>query len=169
MTSSNGNIFRVTGPLCGEFTGPGEFPTQRPVTRSFDVFFDRRLNNRLSKQPWGWWLETLSYSLWRQSNDNKCITKWRSPWPIFCLWLSKVSALSRINYTRDVILTFLWLLPLSAMNKKNWPRREIAFSSENWITMADHHQRLSIYEYFENNSHHKLCQRHHKMFGQIIE
>ena len=37
MTSSNGNIFRVTGPLCGEFTGPGEFPTQRPVTRSFDV------------------------------------------------------------------------------------------------------------------------------------
>ena len=25
-TSSNGNIVRVTGPLCGEFTGPGEFP-----------------------------------------------------------------------------------------------------------------------------------------------
>ena len=42
MTSSNGNIFRVTGHLCGEF--PGEFPTQRPVTRSFDVFFDLRPN-----------------------------------------------------------------------------------------------------------------------------
>ena len=68
MTSSNGNIFRVTGPLCGEFTGPGEFPTQRPVTRSFDVFFDLRLNKRLSKQPWGWWFETLSWSLWRQCN-----------------------------------------------------------------------------------------------------
>ena len=39
MMSSNGNIFRVTGPLCGEFTGPGDFPAQRPVTRSFDVFF----------------------------------------------------------------------------------------------------------------------------------
>ena len=38
LASSNGNIFRVTGPLCGEFTGPGEFPTQRGVTRSFDVF-----------------------------------------------------------------------------------------------------------------------------------
>ena len=49
MTSSNENIFRVTDPLCGEFTGPGEFPTQRPVTRSFDVFFDLRLNKRLSK------------------------------------------------------------------------------------------------------------------------
>ena len=51
MTSSNGNIFRVTGHLCGEFTGSGEFPTQRPVTRSFDVFFDLRLNKRLGKQP----------------------------------------------------------------------------------------------------------------------
>ena len=51
--------------FCGEFTGPGEFPTQRPVTRSFDVFFDLHLNKRLSKQPWGWWFETLSWSLWR--------------------------------------------------------------------------------------------------------
>ena len=68
MTSSNGNIFRVTGPLCGEFTGPGEFPAQRPVTRSFDVFFDLRPNKRLSKQPWGWWFETPSWSLWRQCN-----------------------------------------------------------------------------------------------------
>ena len=68
MTSSNGNIFRVTGPLCGEFTGPGEFPTQRPVTRSFDVFLDLRLNKRLSKQPWGWWFETPVWSLWRHCN-----------------------------------------------------------------------------------------------------
>ena len=43
MTLSSGNIFRVTGPFCGEFTGPGEFPAQRPVTRSFDVFVDLRL------------------------------------------------------------------------------------------------------------------------------
>ena len=76
MTSSNGNFFRVTGPLCGEFTGPGEFPTQRPVTRrSFDVFYDLRLNKRLSKQPWGWWFQTLSWSLWRHCNDKMiCVT-----------------------------------------------------------------------------------------------
>ena len=72
MTSSNGNIFRVTGPLCGEFTGPGEFPAQRPVTRRFDVFFDLRPNKRLSKQPWGWRFETLSWSLWRHHNDYYC-------------------------------------------------------------------------------------------------
>ena len=50
MTSSNGNIFRVTGPLCGEFTGPGEFPTQRPVTRSFDVsLICARINDWVNK------------------------------------------------------------------------------------------------------------------------
>ena len=70
MTSSNGNIFRVTGPYCGEFTGPGEFPAQRPVTRSFDVFFDLHLNKRLSKQSWGWWFETLSRPLWRHRNES---------------------------------------------------------------------------------------------------
>ena len=36
--------------ICaGNSPVPGEFPTQRPATRSFDVFFDRRLNKRLSK------------------------------------------------------------------------------------------------------------------------
>ena len=53
VTSSNGNIFHVTGHLCGEFTSPGDFPAQRPVTRSFDVFLDLSLNKRLSKQSWG--------------------------------------------------------------------------------------------------------------------
>ena len=78
MTSSNGNIFLVTGPLCGEFTGPGKFPTQRPVTRSFDVYFDLPLNKRLGKQPWGWWFETLSWSLWRHRNESSPI-----PIPMF--------------------------------------------------------------------------------------
>ena len=50
MTSSYGNIFRVTGLLRGEFTGQRWIPTQRPVTRSFDVFFDLRLKQQLSKQ-----------------------------------------------------------------------------------------------------------------------
>ena len=47
----------------------GEFPAQMPVTRSFDVFFDLRLNKRLSKQAWGWWLETPSRPLCRHCND----------------------------------------------------------------------------------------------------
>ena len=79
MTSSNGNIFRVTGHLCGEFTGSRG--TQRPVTRSFDVFFDPRLNKRLSKQSWGWWFETLPRPLWRNSNGKwqpHCYLVWQT-------------------------------------------------------------------------------------------
>ena len=45
-----------------------EFSAQSPVLRSFDVFFDLRLNNRLGKQARGWWLETPSGPLWRHCN-----------------------------------------------------------------------------------------------------
>ena len=64
-TSSSGNVFRVTGPWCGNSPVTGEFPAQRPVTRTFDVFFDLLLNKRLNKQWWDWWYETPSYLLWR--------------------------------------------------------------------------------------------------------
>ena len=58
--------FCIAGPLCGEFTG--EFPSQRPVTWSFYVFFDLRLNKRLSKQSGRRYFETLSRPLWRHSS-----------------------------------------------------------------------------------------------------
>ena len=35
---------------AGNSPVPDEFHTQKPVTRSFDVTFDLRLNKRLSKQ-----------------------------------------------------------------------------------------------------------------------
>ena len=55
--------------ICaGNYSLPGEFPAQRPVTWSFDVFFDLRLNKRLSKQSWGWWFEMLPHPLWHHSN-----------------------------------------------------------------------------------------------------
>ena len=45
-----------------------EFPAQRPVAWSFDVFFDQRLKKRLSKQSCGWWDVTPWRSLWRHCN-----------------------------------------------------------------------------------------------------
>ena len=59
----------------------GEFPSQRPVMRSFGGFFDLRLNKRLSKQSWGWWLETPSSSLWRHCNE---------PGMIYCFLLDQL-------------------------------------------------------------------------------
>ena len=44
-----------------------EFLTQRPVTQSFYVFFDLRLNEQLSKHRW---IGTLLCSLWRHCNGN---------------------------------------------------------------------------------------------------
>ena len=80
ITPSNENIFRVISHLCGEFTD--EFPAQRPVTRSFDVFFDLRPNERLSKQPWGWWFDTPSRPLWRHSNRwSGCLLQGNGVYP----------------------------------------------------------------------------------------
>ena len=71
MTSSSGNIFRVTG-LCAVHTPvTGEFPSQKPVTRIFDVFLDLRPNKRSSKESRGWWFGTPSRSLWRYCNVNR--------------------------------------------------------------------------------------------------
>ena len=56
--------------ICaGHSPVPGEFPTQRPVMQNFDIFFDLRLNERLSKQSWGWWLEMPSRPLWRHNYE----------------------------------------------------------------------------------------------------
>ena len=55
---------------AGKSPVTGEIPAQRPVRRSFDDFFDLRLNTRLSKLWWGWWFETPSRPLWRHSNDK---------------------------------------------------------------------------------------------------
>ena len=56
----------------------GEFSAQRPVTSSFDIFFDLRLNKRLSIQSCGWWFETPPRPLWRHSNVVRCHR--RHPW-----------------------------------------------------------------------------------------
>ena len=54
-------------------------PQQRPVTRSFNVFFDLRQNKRLSKQSRPRWFETPSRSLWRHCNvtQGKYHPSWR--------------------------------------------------------------------------------------------
>ena len=68
MTSSNGNIFRVTRHLCGEFTGLRWILRTKASGDELWCFFDLRLNKRLSKQSWGWWFKTQPRPLWRHSN-----------------------------------------------------------------------------------------------------
>ena len=97
MTSSDGNIFRVTGPFVGNSPVTGEFPAQKPVMRSFDVFFDLHPNKRLSKQWWGWWFETPWRSFWRHCNgdstrpasDNGRFSSGTTSYATICVYCNK--------------------------------------------------------------------------------
>ena len=102
----------------------GEFPAQRPVTRSFDVFFDLHLIKRLSKHSRGWWLETLWRPLWRHCNGNLKFCGLHSVWDhswktLYChIWLSlpniKVGVI--ILWWRHQMETVSALLALCAGN-----------------------------------------------------
>ena len=70
MTSSNEDIFALLAICTGNSLVTGEIPAQRPVTRSFDVFFHLHLNQRLSKQSQGLWFETPPRPLWRHCNGS---------------------------------------------------------------------------------------------------
>ena len=69
MTSSNGNIFRVTD-LCGEFTGNRWIPFTKAGGAELRCFLWSVPEKRLSKQSKLRWFETQSRSLWRHSNDK---------------------------------------------------------------------------------------------------
>ena len=69
--------------ICaGNPPGTGEVPAQRPVTRSFDVFFDLHLNKWLSKESWGLWFETQTRPLWRHCNGT-----WKSIVSAWSYWM----------------------------------------------------------------------------------
>ena len=67
MASSNGNIFRFTGPLCGEFLSHRGVPLTKASDAGFRCFY-QRLNKWFSKQSRRRWSETPSCSLWRHCN-----------------------------------------------------------------------------------------------------
>ena len=72
--------FSVLLAICaGNSPVTGEFPTQRPVTRSYDVFFDLRLNKQLSQQSWGWWFEMQSHPLWHHCSTMPWLESCDSP------------------------------------------------------------------------------------------
>ena len=68
MMSSNGNIFRVTGHFCGEFTGHRWILRTKTSDAEIWCFLWSSMNKWLSKQSWCWWFETPPGSLWRHCN-----------------------------------------------------------------------------------------------------
>ena len=131
--------------LCaGNSPVTGEFPAQRPVTWSFDVSFDLRLNKRLRKQSWGWWFETPSRSLWYHCNtrhwddivsnvgrlssvNNQYLGYWWSGGArrlgicdhgidIVCLWIFRPPHELKYNYKKHAFLPHVQMF----MQEKNW-------------------------------------------------
>ena len=99
--------------ICaGNSPVPGEFPAQRPVSRSFDVFFDLHPNKRLSKQSRGWWFETPSCPLWRHRYEKRLDKKCQN------------------NTSFGLLRLIIGLL--SAGNIYKW------LPIERWITTANH-------------------------------
>ena len=88
MTSSNGNISTLLALCAGNSLVVGDFPSKRPVARSFDVFFDLCLNKRLSKQSWAWWFATPSHSTWRHCNGIRF--RWKSQYVLIQIVYHKI-------------------------------------------------------------------------------
>ena len=94
--------FSTSLALCtGNSSVTDEFPTQRPVRRNFDVFFDLSRNKRMSKQSWSWWFETPWHPSWRHCNGlHSCYKRnrantWRHQMETFSALLGAVSLTSR--------------------------------------------------------------------------
>ena len=108
----------------------GEFPAQRPVMRSFYVFFDLRLNKRLSKQLWGWWYETPLCQLWRDCSEIAVC-------PVFLPLLGHqhhtYDHLERWSFYRFHCIQLYWplrdvvFLQRFHCIQRYWPLREVVF------------------------------------------
>ena len=105
--------------LCaGNSPVTSEFPAERPVTRSLDVFFDLRLNTRLSKQSRGWWFETPSRSFWRHCNAKTSLCVLNVEW----------MSLPLIHWC---LVTLLYICVL-VNNWFRWPLDTFPVSANTW-------------------------------------
>ena len=104
--------FSVLLALCvGNSLVTSEFPSQGPVTQSFDVFFDLHLNKRLTKQSRPRWFETPLSSLWHRCNNGSL------NWFIIC----SGNGLSPVcHYLNQSWLMVNWnILPQNLKSKAN--------------------------------------------------
>ena len=85
----------------------GEFPAHKPVTRSFDVFFDLCPDEQLSKESWGWWSEMPSCPLWRHSNVWIYSGTAGYCFLVILLWSLMMCANNQVHYGLMVIFVCL--------------------------------------------------------------
>ena len=123
------------------FLVTGEFPSQRPVTRSFDVLFDLRLNKRMSKQSTRWWFETPSCPLWRHCNVKSIETKKCLFDEIFiagCNWFLKLPLAGNNHIAPGYVVRFR--RQVRSMATDQLVLETIAVAFQNWSERLCHRE-----------------------------
>ena len=110
--------FSASLAICaGNSPVTGEFPSQRPETQSFEVYFDLCLNKRLSKQLWGWWFDTPSRPLWRHCIDLKMDREATQPYLTHLILHDDTMAWKRFpDYSKWPFVKGVGAIPLQKVN-----------------------------------------------------
>ena len=103
---------------AGNSPVPGEFPTQRPVTRRFDVYFDLRPNKRLIKQLWDWWFETQSWSLWRHCNEQELAYTTRTHVAVLIVYFLQFLECGILDNGHQRIVIFIYIYIFQLIDPK---------------------------------------------------
>ena len=121
MTSSKGSLYRITGLLYGDFTGDRWIPRTKASDPELWCFFDLWLNKCLSKQSWGWRIETPPCWLWRHCNDTTLAedSLKKRFWPLLTKGMHLVTYASHYNRTLTMCIhrsQSPWSLQVSLSN-----------------------------------------------------
>ena len=85
MTSSNGNIFRVTGHLCGEFTGPRWIPCKKGQWRGA-LFFS---------------LICVWINVWVNNREAGDLRRYRAPYELIVMGETNSRKPPNISFSRE--------------------------------------------------------------------
>ena len=160
----------------------GEFPSQRPVTRSCDVFCHLCLNKRLSKQSRGWWFETPSCSLWRHCNGIRYLlntlyghrvvqshlyTQWlHLIWPVHYDDVIMTTMASQVTSLTVVYSTVY----SNADQRKHQTTASLAFvwgiHRDRWIPRTKGQLRGKCFHLMTSSWTTSVCQRENSIFGE---
>ena len=129
----------------------GEFPSQRPVARRFDVFFDMHPNKRLNKPSRHRWFETPSRTLWCHRNVTTlqpptCSVQSHHPnqcWHITIkIQMTTFFYRKSKNILENVSCQFVQTAPLATLFKPQWATLNHQLTSTKDINRVSMVQRL---------------------------
>ena len=151
--------FSVLLAFCmGNSLVSGELPSQKPVTRSFDVFFDLRLNKLLSEQLRRLWFETPLRLLWRHC---KVFSGYKPEYsrvhtPIW--WMRSAAAASK--HSSEIDAKHVSAIPTALQARMSWLESLLKIGNNAWNRVVNcllhgHVRRFKIQDFINRFLSHK--------------